>query len=381
MNKLSGEEGISNNYSNCMLELKAKLGADEEFKKLSNEAAEIITREIAGILKDLDANPPVQSGSFTIKKSFTLSSKEQNTYPAISSYQPGMMGISDYHNLFEMQEQVKNFSSLNDLLYKFGSGGMMGGNDVGGFGNLNPMKFWQNNPMLGKTVNGGTNPTTYTVKNGDTLYTIAKNNNVSLSDLEKANPQLKGHYDFIHVGDKINIPASNSSANPKQTPANNVQNLVHDSTDSGQTGETFFQEEENKSRSQAGKTDAIPTPIYVWGVNGEIGTSNIKIDLSQLGKIADVTVNSAEVMAYKLKSSYWLGTNGKFYKNSEGFYGNQSVSNTGAIEGADKVLRYAGRLVTGVLIVKDAYSISKEWLKGNTDQAQFDLIVDGWGMF
>ncbi len=159
MNKLPEEESISNNYSNCMLELKAKLGVDEEFKKLSNEAAEIITREIAGILKDLDANPPVQSGSFSIKKSFKFSSKEQNTYPAISSYQPGMMGISDYHNLFEMQEQVKIFSSLNDLLYKFGSGGMMGGNDVGGFGNLNPMKFWENNPMLEKTINGGTEAT------------------------------------------------------------------------------------------------------------------------------------------------------------------------------------------------------------------------------
>ncbi len=224
MNKLPEEEGISNNYSNCMLELKAKLGVDEEFKKLSNEEAEIITREIAGILKDLDANPPVQSGSFSIKKSFTLNSKAKNTYPTIhiSSPQPDMIGISDYHNLFEMQEQVKNFSSLNDLLYKFGSGGMMGGNDVGGFGNLNPMKFWQNNPMLGKTVNGGTNPTTYTVKNGDTLYTIAKNNNVSLSDLERANTQIQNP-DLIYPGQKINIPASNSQSNEKPNPASSGQ--------------------------------------------------------------------------------------------------------------------------------------------------------------
>ena len=61
-----------------------------------------------------------------------------------------------------------------------------------------------------------TNPDPYTVKRGDTLTKIARENGVSLADLEKANPQLadrqlpaayKSPWDFIRTGEQIAIPS------------------------------------------------------------------------------------------------------------------------------------------------------------------------------
>lgn len=46
----------------------------------------------------------------------------------------------------------------------------------------------------------------YTVKSGDTMSKIAKENNISLQDLSKANPQIK-NIDLIYVGQNINLTA------------------------------------------------------------------------------------------------------------------------------------------------------------------------------
>lgn len=48
---------------------------------------------------------------------------------------------------------------------------------------------------------------TYTVKSGDTLYKIAKNNNVSVNDIVSANPSIKSA-SLIYVGQKITIPST-----------------------------------------------------------------------------------------------------------------------------------------------------------------------------
>jgi hypothetical protein len=156
MNKLQKEADISNDYSNCTLgslevTLKAMLGDDEEFAK-------IITQEINSILKDLDANPPVQSG--TITKSFTFKSKARNVYPTISSSQPKM---ADF-NPFETPEPGNFFSLLSDSWHKSG----FLGTDV----NLIPMKFWGGNTGLGKTVDGGTEPNVFADDNPIRLLDI-----------------------------------------------------------------------------------------------------------------------------------------------------------------------------------------------------------------
>lgn len=51
---------------------------------------------------------------------------------------------------------------------------------------------------------------TYTVRAGDTLYKIARNNNLTLQNLLDINPIIKDP-NFIQIGDVINIPSTGST--------------------------------------------------------------------------------------------------------------------------------------------------------------------------
>lgn len=74
---------------------------------------------------------------------------------------------------------------------------------------------------------GGTKPeptpdpepdyTTYTVKTGDTMSGIAAKFGISLSELLKANPQIKNP-DLIYTGQVIKIPKKDGGETPKPTP-------------------------------------------------------------------------------------------------------------------------------------------------------------------
>lgn len=48
------------------------------------------------------------------------------------------------------------------------------------------------------------------MKSGDNLSKIAKRSGVSVEELRKANPKLKG--DMLHPGDKLNIPTKGKAA-------------------------------------------------------------------------------------------------------------------------------------------------------------------------
>ncbi|MBS2027943.1 MAG: LysM peptidoglycan-binding domain-containing protein, partial [Deltaproteobacteria bacterium] len=52
---------------------------------------------------------------------------------------------------------------------------------------------------------------TYTVRSGDTMSKIASSHGVSLSALEKANPQIH-NFNVISVGEKLHIPGKGSSS-------------------------------------------------------------------------------------------------------------------------------------------------------------------------
>ena len=52
------------------------------------------------------------------------------------------------------------------------------------------------------------------VKSGENLSKIAKKNGISVEELKKANPGLKG--DMIHPGDKINVPVKQQTGKGKK---------------------------------------------------------------------------------------------------------------------------------------------------------------------
>src|SRR5262249_48010661 len=56
---------------------------------------------------------------------------------------------------------------------------------------------------------------THTVQPGETLFRIAIKNNISVGDLQNANPQLGGGA-LIHPGDVLKIPNCNGSASSVQ---------------------------------------------------------------------------------------------------------------------------------------------------------------------
>lgn len=58
----------------------------------------------------------------------------------------------------------------------------------------------------------------YRVESGDTMSSIASRNHLSLSALEKANPQVKNP-NLIYVGESLNIPGSKDTFTPAPTPS------------------------------------------------------------------------------------------------------------------------------------------------------------------
>lgn len=56
-------------------------------------------------------------------------------------------------------------------------------------------------------------PIVHSVKSGESLERIARKNGVSVSELRKENPQVKG--DIIQPGDNVNIPSKNKSSSKK----------------------------------------------------------------------------------------------------------------------------------------------------------------------
>ena len=94
----------------------------------------------------------------------------------------------------------------------------------------NAEALWKSTNLAGGTQQGGTLTSSpeatgpmkeYTIVRGDTLGTIAKRNNVTLSALRKANPGVDAGK--IRPGQKIQIPAGDTSAKSPSTGLNTVE--------------------------------------------------------------------------------------------------------------------------------------------------------------
>ena len=70
----------------------------------------------------------------------------------------------------------------------------------------------------------------YTIKNGDTLWDIAKNNNTTVEDIQKANPNIKNP-NLIYSGNTINLPDTQVNTQQNTAPAaNNTQQNTQQTT-------------------------------------------------------------------------------------------------------------------------------------------------------
>jgi len=73
--------------------------------------------------------------------------------------------------------------------------------------NLDNNNLTINQQLLVPKSGNITNDTTYTVKNGDTLYSIASKNNISVDDLKNANNLTSN---ILNIGDVLIIPTSST---------------------------------------------------------------------------------------------------------------------------------------------------------------------------
>lgn len=80
----------------------------------------------------------------------------------------------------------------------------------------------------------------YTVKKGDTLWTIARDNNVSVDELREVNPQLNG--DLLKIGQKLELKGFEPLINVNYTLAMTVQEKV--------PYDTVFENDSDLYRSQ-----------------------------------------------------------------------------------------------------------------------------------
>lgn len=105
----------------------------------------------------------------------------------------------------------------------------------------------------------------HTVATGETLYGIARNYQIHISELLKANPQIQDN--AIKPGDIVNIPATTKGAAPAVTPAkavpatNPAQNVTQSNPFGGVTGSTNPQPAIPATNTSTTNTPAITTNV------------------------------------------------------------------------------------------------------------------------
>ncbi|TPR24528.1 LysM domain-containing protein [Apilactobacillus micheneri] len=169
-----------------------------------------------------------------------------------------------------------------------------------------------------QTTNTNADQTKVTVKSGDTLWSLAQQNNVSLDSLEQANNKTS---DFmIYVGEQLTLP-SNASANNQQTTqsqpvqANSAQAQPAQQTQSTTTQNTSASTSDNSAKEWIASHES----------SGSYGASNgqyygrYQLDKSYLnGDYSEA--NQERVANQYVQSRYGSWENAQSFWQQNGWY-------------------------------------------------------------
>ena len=97
----------------------------------------------------------------------------------------------------------------------------------------------------------------HTVSNGENLTVIAKRNGVSVEELKKANPKIKG--DVIRPGDKITVPSKSSSNKKAETTTNSSTSKSSTAKSSTSKSSTSKTTEKSTTKSTSKSTQTTTT--------------------------------------------------------------------------------------------------------------------------
>lgn len=116
-------------------------------------------------------------------------------------------------------------TTLHDIFIHYSSSHDVEAASVAGIMNELAAKLGGGQPAPGPKNSADSSE--YTVVKGDSLSAIAEAHDVSLADLESANPQYSDNWDLIHTGDRITIPSSSNATSSAPAPSSNATSSVY----------------------------------------------------------------------------------------------------------------------------------------------------------
>ncbi|TPR45648.1 LysM peptidoglycan-binding domain-containing protein [Apilactobacillus micheneri] len=169
-----------------------------------------------------------------------------------------------------------------------------------------------------QTTNTNADQTKVTVKSGDTLWSLAQQNNVSLDSLEQANNKTS---DFmIYVGEQLTLPSNASSNNQQTTKSQSLQANSSQAQPAQQTQSTTTQ---NTSASTS--DNSAKEWIASHESSGSYGASNgqyygrYQLDKSYLnGDYSEA--NQERVANQYVQSRYGSWENAQSFWQQNGWY-------------------------------------------------------------
>ncbi|TPR41100.1 LysM peptidoglycan-binding domain-containing protein [Apilactobacillus micheneri] len=169
-----------------------------------------------------------------------------------------------------------------------------------------------------QTTNTNADQTKVTVKSGDTLWSLAQQNNVSLDSLEQANNKTS---DFmIYVGEQLTLPSNASSNNQQTTQSQSLQANSSQAQPAQQTQSTTTQ---NTSASTS--DNSAKEWIASHESSGSYGASNgqyygrYQLDKSYLnGDYSEA--NQERVANQYVQSRYGSWENAQSFWQQNGWY-------------------------------------------------------------
>lgn len=169
-----------------------------------------------------------------------------------------------------------------------------------------------------QTTNTNADQTKVTVKSGDTLWSLAQQNNVSLDSLEQANNKTS---DFmIYVGEQLTLPSNASANNQQTTQSQSVQANSSQAQPAQQTQSTTTQ---NTSASTS--DNSAKEWIASHESSGSYGASNgqyygrYQLDKSYLnGDYSEA--NQERVANQYVQSRYGSWENAQSFWQQNGWY-------------------------------------------------------------
>lgn len=164
---------------------------------------------------------------------------------------------------------------------------------------VNPFEVMDKEAAKELIIRGTPAKDTYVLKEGDSLWSIARAHDMSVKDLLQANPQLKSEDDKILIGDKINLAVDKPLLNVKVCTRVEFKAPIPFETETQKDNKLLKGKQKVKTPGKEGVKKIVADAVYSNGVKQSQATINenkIKDPVKQV--IAEGTATRSNYYAY-----------------------------------------------------------------------------------